>query len=170
LSGPISKPTRTSKRSPRPVIGWREWLALPDLGVERIKAKVDTGARTSALHAFDIHRFERGDEPWVRFLVHPVQRETRTTVAVECPLVGERLVRSSDGRRTRRPVIRTRVCLGSECWPIEVTLVRRDLMGFRMLLGRQAIRGRFVVDPGRSYRGEKAGRRAPEEPSPSPDS
>lgn len=152
----------TQAKAPRPAIGWREWVALPDLGVPRIKVKVDTGARTSALHAFDVERFERDGEPWVRFLIHPVQRQTRTTVAVECPLVDERLVRSSDGRRTRRPVIRTRICLGGECWPIEITLVRRDLMGFRMLLGRQALRGRFVVDPGRSY---LAGRMAKPEKS-----
>ena len=132
-------------------IGWREWLALPDLGVGAVKAKVDTGARTSALHAFDVETFERGGEKWVRFAVHPVQRDTETTVEAEAPLADVRWVRSSDGRRSRRPVIRTRIRLAGVCWTAEITLVRRDLMGFRMLLGRQALRRRFVIDPGRSF-------------------
>lgn len=140
------KTTKTLRR-----IGWREWIALPELGVKRIKVKVDTGARSSALHAFDVERFEVAGVPWVRFQIHPVQRDAHTTVAAEAPLVDERWVRSSSGRRTFRPVIRTRVRLGGSSWPIELTLVRRDLMGFRMLLGRRAIRNRFLVHPGRSY-------------------
>lgn len=140
------KTTRTLRR-----IGWREWIALPELGVERIKVKVDTGARSSALHAFDVERFEVEGVPWVRFQVHPVQRDAHVTVAAQAPLLDERWVRSSSGRRTFRPVIRTRVRLGESTWPIELTLVRRDLMGFRMLLGRQALRNRFLVHPGRSY-------------------
>ena len=139
------------RRVVRPVIGWREWLDLPDLGIHRIKVKVDTGARTSSLHAFDLERFEVGGEPWVRFLVHPLQRDSETTVAVEAPLAVERRVRPSTGRVARRPVIVTRAVLGGECWPIEITLINRDLMGFRMLLGRQAVRRRFLVDPGRSF-------------------
>lgn len=134
-----------------PRIGWREWLGLPELGVAAIKAKVDTGARSSALHAFDIELFERDGERWVRFSIHPVQRDRHAVVAAEAPLVGERLVRPSTGKAQRRPVIRTAVTLGERSWPIEITLVRRDLMGFRMLLGREAIRRRFVVDAGRSF-------------------
>ncbi len=133
------------------MIGWREWLRLPDLGVDRIKAKVDTGARSSALHAVEICRFERDGEPWVRFVVHPLQRQTRTEVQAEAPLLEERRIRPSTGKATLRPVILTRVSLAGRRWPIEVTLVNRDVMGFRMLLGRQAVRGRFLVDPGRSY-------------------
>ena len=135
----------------RPIIGWREWLDLPDLGIHRIKVKVDTGARTSSLHAFDLEHFEVEGESWVRFLVHPLQRDAETTVAVETPLADERRVRPSTGRAAVRPVIRTRAVLGGSCWPIEITLINRDVMGFRMLLGRQAVRRRFLVDPGRSF-------------------
>jgi hypothetical protein len=140
-------------KAPRrwPLVGWREWAALPELGVARIKAKVDTGARSSALHAFQVVRETVGGEPWVRFRVHPVQRQAQPEIEVAAPLVDERLVRSSSGKSTLRPVIRTPVELGDHLWPIEITLVRRDLMGFRMLLGRQAVRKRFLVHPGRSY-------------------
>lgn len=151
-------------KAPRtlPAVGWREWLSLPELGIERIKAKVDTGARTSALHAFDVAPFEVGGELWVRFRVHPAQRDTVTTVEAAAPLVDEREVRSSSGKATWRPVVRARVVLGDDDWPIEITLVRRDLMGFRMLLGRQALRHRFHVDPGRSFlRGSQKGGTTP---------
>lgn len=134
------------------MLGWREWAALPELGIGRIKVKVDTGARSSALHAFDVVREERAGETWVRFKIHPVQRDARETIEARARLVDEREVRSSTGRATLRPVIETRIVIGGEAWPIEITLVRRDLMGFRMLLGRQAVRRRFLVDPGRSFR------------------
>jgi hypothetical protein len=114
--------------------------------------KVDTGARTSALHAFDVERFEREGAPWVRFVIHPLQRDVEIEQLGEAPLLDERWVRSSSGKQTRRPVILTTMVLGPHRWPAEVTLVRRDLMGFRMLLGRQAVRRRFWVDPGASYR------------------
>lgn len=146
---PKKRPKRKRKRLPR--IGWREWLSLPELGVDRLKAKVDTGARSSALHAFDIEPHERDGVAWVRFSIHPVQRDRHSVITAEAPLVGERLVRPSTGRAQRRPVIRTAIQLGEASWPIEITLVRRDLMGFRMLLGREAIRRRFVVDAGRSF-------------------
>ena len=138
-----------------PVVGWREWLALPEMGVSRIKAKVDTGARTSSLHAFALTRFRRGDEPWVRFEAHPLQRDTSVVIPVEAPLIDRRTVRSSSGDETLRPVVATTVELMGRRWEIELTLIRRDPMGFRMLLGRQALRGRFLVDPGRSYLGGK---------------
>ncbi|KPK17393.1 MAG: hypothetical protein AMJ62_01385 [Myxococcales bacterium SG8_38] len=133
------------------VIGWREWVALPDLGISRIKAKVDTGARSSSLHAYDIEVFSRGPRDYVRFVVHPVQRETKTTIHCIAELHEHRHVKSSSGHREYRPIIRTSLELGAERWPIDLTLTTRDAMGFRMLLGREAIRGRFVVEPGRSY-------------------
>lgn len=138
-----------------PIIGWREWVGLPDLGVAAIKAKVDTGARSSALHAFDLHRFERDGAPWVRFQVHPIQRSDAHTVEVEAAVVDVRSVRSSSGKASVRPVIATQVTLLGATWPIELTLASRDEMGFRMLLGREAIRHRFLVDAGGSYYGGK---------------
>lgn len=138
-----------------PIIGWREWLALPGLGVDRIKAKVDTGARTSALHAFGLERFERDGRTMVRFEAHPVQRDTSVRIPVEAELTDRRKVRTSSGDQTLRPVIWTDVELMGRRWEIELTLIRRDPMGFRMLLGRQAVKGRFLVDPGRSFRDGK---------------
>ncbi len=134
-------------------IGWREWVALPDLGIPSIKVKVDTGARSSALHAFDVETIRRGRREMVRFKVHPLQRDSVATVEAEAELVEHRTVRSSGGHATLRPVIRTDVSFQGRVWPIELTLVSRDEMGFRMLLGRQAVRGRFLVDPGRSFFG-----------------
>jgi hypothetical protein len=134
-----------------PLIGWREWLVLPDLGITAIKAKIDTGARSSALHAFHVQPIERDGQPWVRFQVHPLQRNSDRTLTAEAPLLDEREVRNSGGHAERRPVIQTRVTLNGQHWPIELTLTNRDVMGFRMLLGRQAVRHKFWVDPGRSY-------------------
>lgn len=148
----------------RPMIGWREWLKLPELGVEAIKVKVDTGARSSALHAFDVECFQVGDKEMVRFKVHPLQRDSETTVSGIAELLGRRSVRSSAGHESMRPVIRTAIEFQGEQWLIELTLVRRDSMGFRMLLGREAVRGRFVVDPCRSYLGGRPPRRKRRKP------
>ena len=133
------------------IVGWREWIALPSLGIPAIKVKLDTGARSSSLHAFDVESFERDGAAWVRFVVHPLQRDSETTLRAEAPVLEFRHVRSSSGHTTLRPVIRTEVELQGQRWPIDVTLAARDEMGFRMLLGREAVRRRFVVDPGRSY-------------------
>ncbi|MGF1569503.1 MAG: ATP-dependent zinc protease [Nodosilinea sp.] len=133
------------------IIGWREWVALPALGVYGIKAKIDTGARSSALHAFDVERFERNGEAMVRFQAHPIQRNDDYIVTAEAPLLDERLVRNSGGQEQLRPVIETTVQIGLQIWSLELTLTNRDEMGFRMLLGRQAVRRRYLVDPGRSY-------------------
>jgi hypothetical protein len=138
-------------RGPKPAVGWREWVALPDMGVDFIKAKVDTGARTSSLHAFELREITRQGLVMVRFLVHPMQRRAEPEIEVELPLLARRKVRDSGGKTELRPVVETRVELFGQSWPIEITLTRRDSMGFRMLLGRQGIRGRFVVDPGSSY-------------------
>ena len=134
-------------------IGLREWVALPDFGVPSIKAKVDTGARTSSLHAFDLETFRRRRREWVRFALHPEQRSGRHEVAVEVPVLEMRRVTPSSGHTELRPVIVTGVQLMGHLWEVELTLTRRDAMGFRMLLGRQAMRGRFLVDPGRSFVG-----------------
>ena len=134
-----------------PVIGWREWAGLPALGIDYIKVKIDTGARSSALHAYGIRRIVKQGVEWVQFRVHPIQRDASTTIECEAPLLDERQVRSSTGKSTLRPVILTTLRMGDRSWPIEVTLIRRDVMGFRMLLGRQAIRRRFLVHAGRSY-------------------
>jgi hypothetical protein len=133
------------------VVGWREWVAFPDLGLEAVKAKVDTGARTSCLHAWDVEPFERDGRPMVRFNAHPLQRDDSLVIPCEAPLVDRRKVRSSVGHTQLRPVILTRIELAGETWETELTLTRRDVMGFRMLLGRRTLEGHFAVDPGRSF-------------------
>ncbi len=134
-----------------PPLGWREWIVLPMLGGALVKAKVDTGARSSSLHAFDVERFLKGGAPWVRFQIHPLQRNSRKSIEAQAAVLEHRYVRSSGGHTSYRPVIITPIELGGQRWDVELTLASRDAMGFRMLLGRQAIRTRFVVDPGRSY-------------------
>lgn len=146
-----SPPPRDPARHQRPTIGWREWVALPGLGIPSIKVKVDTGARTSSLHAWDVEEQRRGSKRLVRFCVHPEQRNARHAKIVEAPLVEHRRVRSSNGQVQQRPVVLVEIELMGRRWPVELTLTNRDEMGFRMLLGRQAIRGRFLVDPGRSF-------------------
>jgi hypothetical protein len=148
-------------------IGWREWVALPDLRVGAIKAKVDTGARTSALHAYRIEPFRRAGALWLRFELHPLQRSEAMKVTCEARAVDERAVRNSGGGVERRYIIRTLLKLGDEVWPIELALANRDQMGFRMLLGRTALEGRALIEPGRSYLlGARAPRpRRPRKPS-----
>ena len=140
-------------------IGWREWLALPDLGVENIKAKIDTGARSSSLHAFAIEPFRRDGADWVRFSVHPWQRSAEDAVDVECPVHDRRTIRSSTGHTQERFVILTELELLGTTVTTEVTLTRRDEMGFRMLVGREALRQGFLVDSGRSYLGGRPPRK-----------
>lgn len=149
------KKPRSSSKPPPAAIGWREWVSLPELGIDAVKVKIDTGARSSALHAFDVETFHRRGKTMIRFKVHPQQRDSRTTVSAVAELLEYRRVKSSGGHETLRPVVLTVVQLLGQSWPIELTLVSRDAMGFRMLLGRQAVRGRFLVDPGKSYLGGK---------------
>jgi hypothetical protein len=134
-------------------IGWREWVALPEWNVDYLKAKIDTGARTSSLHAFGLEWFDVGGAPWVRFEVHPWQRSIEDSLVAEAPVIATRDVRSSSGEIDHRPVVRSQVTLAGLTVTAEITLTRRDEMGFRMLVGREALRRRFVVDPGISYLG-----------------
>ena len=134
-----------------PAIGWREWLTLPDLGITAVKAKIDTGARTSAIHASEIETFCLEGKQMVRFQVHPDRRDRHITIESQAEILDERQVRNSGGHAELRLTIVTLAILGDNQWPIELTLTNRDLMGFRMLLGRQAVRDRFLVDPGKSY-------------------
>ncbi|MEJ1090041.1 RimK/LysX family protein [Microbacterium sp. Mu-80] len=138
--------------------GWREWVGLPDLGVEWIKAKIDTGARTSSLHAFDVVEFERDGEAWVRFSVHPWQASDADAVVHEAPVHDRRAVRSSSGHAENRVVVVLRVRLVGEIVDAEMTLTNRDEMGFRMLIGREALRRGYIVDPARSFLGGRAPR------------
>lgn len=145
----------TTKKMPLdrdlPVIGWREWLALPGLGIPKIKAKVDTGARSSALHAFGIERGRAEGRDRVAFYTHPRQRGDGPGISCSAELLDVRTVRSSNGSEEQRYFIRTLARLHGLEWPIELTLTERTDMSFRMLLGREAIRRRFLVDAGRSF-------------------
>lgn len=145
-----------AKFHPLQVIGWREYAKFPDLQIDSIKAKIDTGARSSCLHAINIEYFTRYGERWVRFDVHPEQRSAHTVVHCQAKLLDVRHVKDSGGKATLRPVIETTIVLGATEVTAELTLISRDAMGFRMLIGRQAVRGKFLVDPGHSY---KLGRR-----------
>jgi hypothetical protein len=133
------------------LIGWREWVALPELSIPAIKVKVDTGARTSALHAYFTETFKRRGKGYVRFGVHPLQGRSDVSLTCVAPLLDRRVVCDSGGHRQRRYVIETLVRLGSREWTGELTLTSRDTMLFRMLLGRTAMIGRFLVDPQSSY-------------------
>jgi hypothetical protein len=133
-------------------LGWREWVGLPDIGLPSIKAKVDTGARTSALHAFEIETFTELGKPRVRFRIHPNQRESDTVVTCVADIVDERKVTDSGGHSEKRVIIETLLTIGSWSWPIEMTLTARDNMMFRMLLGRTAINDIAIVNPAVSYR------------------
>ncbi len=136
---------------PLKTIGWREWVDLPDLALFNIKVKVDTGARTSALHAFNVETFHERGQPRVRFSMHPVHRSDASVQVCEADIVDERVVTNSGGQREPRYVIETRLDFAGDIWPIEMTLTARDDMMFRMLLGRTAMNGRLKVDPQRSY-------------------
>jgi len=133
------------------IVGSEEWCAFPVLGIPTIKARVDSGAKTSALHAVNIAPFQKGDENWVKFDINPIQNNTKTVIHCQAPLVDKRVVKSSSGFREQRYVVKSEIQVGEARWEVELTLTNRDSMGFRMLLGREAMSGRLLVDPEQKY-------------------
>lgn len=134
------------------IIGWREWVGFPELGIDRIKAKIDTGARSSALHAYDIETYKtRTGKQRVKFAVHPLQKNNRIIVTCHADLIDQRVIKSSSGQKELRTTVLTELQMGEASWPIEITLTNRDTMGFRLLIGRTAIKKLFLVDPQKSF-------------------
>lgn len=133
------------------ILGSEEWCAFPELGLPAIKARVDSGAKTSALHAINIAPFKKEEENWVKFDINPIQNNLKTVIHCEAKLIDKRIVKSSSGYREQRYVIQTNIKIGNDTWLIEMTLTNRDSMGFRMLLGREAMSGRILVDPEQKY-------------------
>ena len=144
---------KSKRRKPEPtaIIGWKEWIRLPELGIPAVKAKIDTGARTSALHIFSLEEFQADGQQMVRFGIHPLQRKKDIQCFCEAPVLEQRRVKDSGGHYEKRYVIQTTAKLGAVSWPIDITLTNRDPMLFRMLLGRKAVENRFLIHPGQSY-------------------
>ena len=132
-------------------IGWREWVSLPDLKIPAIKAKIDTGAKTSVLHAFGIEKFKKGKLEKVRFTVHPLQKSCDIGIVCIADILDQRVITDSGGHREKRYVIGTTLFLGGRSWPIEITLTNRSGMKFRMLLGRKALHKRVQINPVKSF-------------------
>ena len=128
------------------IVGSTEWCSLPQLDIAAVKARVDSGAKTSSIHAYNIEPFTRDSTQWVRFDLHPLQKSRRATIRCEAPVIDRRTIRSSNGTTEKRFVIRTPMTLNGDTWDIELTLTNRDAMGYRMLLGREAMSGRILVD------------------------
>ncbi|MEC4114679.1 30S ribosomal protein S6--L-glutamate ligase [Myroides pelagicus] len=133
------------------IVGSEEWCSFPTFNIPAIKARVDSGAKTSALHAVNIIPFDKDGEKWVKFDVNPLQNNGKTIISCEAKVVDKRIVKSSSGSRESRYVIRTNIVLNEASWEIEVTLTNRDSMGYRMLLGREAMSGRILVDPEKNF-------------------
>ena len=136
-----------SELEERVIVGSDEWCQLPNLNIPAVKARVDSGAKTSSLHAFNIHSFKRSGKPWVSFDIHPLQHNRKVLVRCEAPVIDRRLVKSTNGNSEKRYVISTPLMLADQTWDIEITLTNRDSMGYRMLLGREAMMNRILVDP-----------------------
>lgn len=142
---------RARRTANRAIIGWREWAALPELGVDRINAKIDTGAKTSAIHAFRTKQIETEDGPVVEFFVHPRRRRKKPEIFCRAPLIDTRLIKSSNGQTEERFVIETPLRMGDQTWKIELSLTNRDAMGYRILIGRDALAKRFLIQSDASY-------------------
>jgi hypothetical protein len=142
---------KKKKIQPTVIIGWKEWIVLPDLGIPAVKAKIDTGARTSALHIFDLEEYVADSRKMVRFGIHPLQRRKDIRRYCEAPVLEQRRVKDSGGHIEKRYVIQTTAVIGIVSWTINITLTNRDPMLFRMLLGRKAVENKFLINPGRSY-------------------
>jgi hypothetical protein len=134
-----------------PLLGWREWVGLPEFNIAQIKAKVDTGARSSASHAFAIDPYRKGGKRWIMFAIHPRQKNSDLSIECHAPIKDRRLVTDSGGHKQRRYVIETRLILGQSVITAEMTLTNRDSMLFRMLIGRTTMNNRFIIDPNASY-------------------
>ena len=132
-------------------IGWQEWAGFPELCTTRIKAKIDTGAKTSAIHAFSVSEFERDGAPWASFILHPVQRRKLPEITCQAPIVDRRMIRSSNGIAQERLVIRTTMRMGDREWPVDLSLTNRDDMGFRLLVGRDALKKSILIHPARTF-------------------
>jgi hypothetical protein len=158
----IDKIRQTSRMSPpdpsATVAGWREWVALPEFDVPWVKAKLDTGARSSAIHAYEVHETVRDGVPLASFEIHPWQRSDLDARRVELPIIDRRIVRSSTGHEEQRLVVATVIRVVGLDLVAELTLTNRDEMGFRLLVGREAMRGAILIDPGRSYLGGRPSR------------
>lgn len=133
------------------IVGWREYVDLPQLGIHKIKAKIDSGARTSCLHAFKTEYFDKESQKWIRFWIHPIQKNQTEVIQCESPLIDRRMVRDSGGHEEYRDVIQTELQFGDLVWPIEMTITNRENMRFRMLLGRTAMHKKLMIDPSRSF-------------------
>ena len=142
----------SSDVSHRRILGWREWVSLPCLGIASIKAKLDTGAKTSALHAWDLSLRKVDGQQWISFRVHSMQQDEVASVVCEAPLSDQRWVTNSSGTSERRYIISTNLQIGPSCWPIELSLTNRDSMEFPMIIGREAMRDRLIIDPTVSFR------------------
>ena len=132
------------------LVGWREWASLPMLNTPLIKVKIDTGAKTSALHAYDLEILEMSNKKYAKFVIHPLQKNESITRCAIAEVIDSRVVRSSNGHKEERVVIRSPIKIGNHYWDIDITLTKRDIMRYRMLLGREAMQS-LLVNPGKSY-------------------
>lgn len=141
----------TSRGKPPLHIGWCEWVALPSLGVDAIRAKIDTGAKISAIHVWRLRETVIDGVPHAEFYLHPLEGMTKPEIACSAPVAGRRVIKSSNGLGSRRLIIRTRLRMGKRSWPIDLSLADRDQMGFRLLIGRDALGERALIHPARAH-------------------